>query len=101
MKIVVKNARGLSKVKGLIGKKSPQAILLTTRFGIHTFGLRFPIDLAVIDRKDVVQAVRRNFQPNGVFLWSPKYDRILELPQGTLKMRGITKGEMLELKIIE
>jgi len=98
MKIVVRNTRGFSKMKGLIGQTNPEAILITTRFGIHTFGLRFPIDLAVLDDAGVVQTIRKGFQPNGIFLWSPRFNRILELPAGTLEKKKIKKG--IEITLI-
>lgn len=84
-------------MKGLIATNEPEAILIQTRFGIHTFGLKFPIDIVVIDRENIVQSTKYSFKPNGIFLWSPKYDRVLELPVGTLKEKGIKKGEKLTL----
>lgn len=100
MRITVRKTKNvLEKMRGLIAASEPEGILIQTRFGIHTFGLRFPIDLAVIDREDYVRTLRHEFKPNGIFLWSPKYDRILELPKGTLKENKIKKGEKLELLI--
>ena len=93
----VTKTRALSKIIGLIGANHPQALLIKTRFGIHTFGLRFPIDLAVLDHNGVVQTTRKGFKPNGIFLWSPRYNRILELPVGTLEKKQIKKGVQMTL----
>lgn len=35
----------IEKVVGLIGKDKPIALLIKTHFGIHTFGLKFSIDV--------------------------------------------------------
>lgn len=99
IRLSIHKANGIEKVKGLIGKKNPEAILIQTRFGIHTFGLKFPIDIAVIDRTDAVQITKYSLKPNSIFLWRPKYDRILELPAGTLKEKGIKKGTVLTLNL--
>ncbi|MEN9407334.1 MAG: hypothetical protein RLZZ455_550 [Candidatus Parcubacteria bacterium] len=93
----VKAANGIHKVRGLIGASHPQALLIKTRFGIHTFGLRFPIDLAVLDHDGFVQTIRKGFRPNGIFLWSPRYSRILELPEGTIEKKQIKKGVQITL----
>lgn len=93
----IKAANGIHKVRGLIGASEPESIVLKTRFGIHTFGLRFPIDLAVLDHNGVVQTTRKGFKPNGIFLWSPRYNRILELPVGTLEKKQIKKGVQMTL----
>ncbi len=99
--VQVKKAYGLQKVKGLIGDKHARGILIQTRFGIHTFGLRFPIDIIVLDRDDIVRVVKHSFKPNGIFLWPIRYDIVLELPQGMIKEKGITIGEKLALVLEE
>jgi hypothetical protein len=79
----------LGKIIGLIGKKTPQAIFFKTRFGIHTFGVRFPIDVVILDNNKIVVATKKYLQPNKVFLWNPRYNSVLELPEGTIKKQNI------------
>lgn len=71
---------------GLIGQKNPQPVLIKTRFGIHTFGLKFPITVLVLKKQEeeniykVIQ-IKQNLLPNHFFFWNPKYNLILEFPQ--------------------
>lgn len=86
----VKKAKNIKeKVQGLIGKDKPYAMMLETRFGIHTFGLRFPIDVVILDDKNKIVSIRENMKPCRIFLWNPRYKKVLELPAGTIR-----KGDM-------
>ena len=99
--ISVKKANNIKeKIIGLIGKDKPQALMLKTRFGIHTFGLKFPIDVVILDKKNKVVKLKKSLKPNNIFLWNPMYDKILELPEGTIEKKGIKTYNMLNLKII-
>ena len=84
------------KFFGLIGKEKPENILIQTRFGIHTFFLKFPIDVVILDEKNkVVDA--KTISPNRIFFWNPIYDKVLELPTGTIKEKKIKIGEKIKL----
>lgn len=88
------------KVIGLIGKSSPEPILIKTRFGIHTFGLKFPIDVLILDRENKVQYIKKNLGPNRIFFWKPIYNIVLELTGGTVKKKGIKIGYYIDLIFI-
>lgn len=86
----LKEARNLKeKMQGLIGKNKPFTLMIRTRFGIHTFGLKFSIDVLILDNKNKVVSIRENLRPNKIFLWNPMYEKVLELPQGTIDRKGI------------
>jgi len=85
----------LPSTLGLIGKKRPQSIVVRTRFGIHTFGLRFPIDVIVLNSKNEVIRQKEHLYPLKVFFWNPKYNLVLELPDGILKRTRTTLGDKL------
>jgi len=85
------------KSLGLIMKEKPLRLLIKTRFGIHTFGVKFPIDIVVLDSSFNVKSVRESLQPNRVFFWNPVYDQILELPEGDIGELGIEVGQKLIL----
>lgn len=85
------------KTKGLLGTKSPYPLLLQTRFGIHTFGMKFPIDILILDNKNKIRAVKENLKPNRLYLWNPKYKRIIELPNHTISSKKIEKGETIQV----
>jgi len=87
----------LDRLTGLIGKHQAHGLLIRTRFGIHTFFLKFPIDVVVIDKDDTVVKLKDYIKPHRIFLWNPKYDRVLELPKGTIKENDITIGTKIRL----
>jgi uncharacterized protein len=85
----------LKKAIGLIGEKKPQAILFMTRFGIHTFGVRFPIDVLILNKNKQIVKVKENLQPNRFFFWNPKYTIVLELPEGTIQKNKIEHNHII------
>lgn len=101
VKLFVKEAASLrEKIQGLIGKEKPQAILLKTHFGIHTFGLKFSIDVLILSNDNKVVSLKRNLQPNNIFLWNPRYEKVLELPQGTIEKEQIKINMPLDISIL-
>ena len=64
----------LGKIKGLLGEKTPQAIVFNTRFGIHTFFLHFPIDVVILNKNGRIVTLRKGLKPNRIFFWNIKFD---------------------------
>ncbi len=83
---------------GLIGKGKAEPMLFKTRWGIHTFGVRFPIDVVVFDKSGVVMKIKTGLKSNRFFFWNPKFMNILELPEGEIKKSGLKIGDKLEIK---
>jgi uncharacterized membrane protein (UPF0127 family) len=82
---------------GLLKNKEPEAVYFKTRWGIHTFFMKFPIDILILDRKGRVVTIWKQMKPNRVFLWNPLYDTVLELPAGTIENKKIKPGEIINL----
>lgn len=97
MKIKVKRLNGFAKIKGLIGEKSAESIYFQTRFGIHTFGLRFPIDVLILDSQGTVVKTKKNMGRNRIFLWNPKFNTVIELPKGTIERKKIRIGAEINI----
>ena len=96
--IKVKKASTITqKARGLIGKNKPQALLIKTRFGIHTFGLKFPIDVLILDKNQRIVHLKENLQPNRIFVWLPIYDTVVELPTGFIKSKHLQKSNKVSL----
>jgi uncharacterized membrane protein (UPF0127 family) len=91
--IYIKKLSGLNKIRGLIGKNTPTPVFFTTRFGIHTFGLKFPIDVLILDNCNRVVRQKHSLYPNKLFFWPPVYNRVLELPAGTISRQKIKIGD--------
>ncbi len=85
------------KAKGLRGQETPAAMFFETRWGIHTFGMKFPIDCVVLSDEFEVKYVREDMKPGRFFFWRPKYKNVLELPAGTVFKTGTKIGDTLEL----
>lgn len=89
----VKVLRGLwENVKGLIGEDKPRRLLLKTRFGIHTFGVKFPIDVVILDKNYYVRKIKKSLGSNRICFWNPAYPIVLELPVGDVKRLGLCLG---------
>lgn len=97
MILKVKRLHGFAKVKGLIGEKSRKPIYFQTRFGIHTFGVRFPVDVVILDNKNRVVKLKQNLEPYRLFFWNPIYNQVLELPEGIIKKKNIQLGQQIRL----
>ena len=96
--LVVKEAKTLrEKMIGLIGKEKPIPFLMKTRFGIHTFGLKFPIDVLVLNKNNRVVSLKKSLKPNRIFLWNPLCNKVLELPEGTIDEKHIKPQEIIKL----
>lgn len=98
VKVTAKFANNLlERMMGLIGKHEAHGLLINTRFGIHTFFLRFPIDVMVIDKSGKVVALKKHLKPHRLYLWNPKYDRVLEMPENTIEKNNIKIGTNITL----
>jgi uncharacterized protein len=76
-----------ARVKGLLGKSSLPAgegLLIKPCKGIHTFFMKFPIDVVFLDQNDAVIALFRNFPPNRITPVYYKAKAVLELPAGVV-----------------
>jgi uncharacterized protein len=65
--------------------------------GIHTFGMRFPIDVVFLDRKKRVRKIHRNMQPRRMSLCLLAHS-VLELPAGTAEAAQTEAGDQLEFQ---
>jgi len=95
----VRESRNIrEKIQGMIGKSEPMALMIKTRFGIHTFGVKFPIDVLILDNKNKAVSIKENLKPNRIFLWNPLYEKVIELPSGTIKKNVIKMHDSITLK---
>jgi uncharacterized protein len=68
---------------------------------IHTFGMRFPIDVAFLDRGLKVKRIYHHLAPFRLttFVWGAQ--SVLELPVGALQNTGTTVGDELQISPME
>ncbi|HOL73300.1 MAG TPA: DUF192 domain-containing protein [Bryobacteraceae bacterium] len=65
--------------------------------GVHTFGMKFPIDVLFLDRKRKVLKIRANM-PRGRIALCLSAHSVLELPAGTAEATGTQPGDQLEFE---
>lgn len=90
----------LKRMKGLLGRKEfkeGQAIILAPCNGIHTFFMRFPIDVLFVDRENMIIALRQAIKPFRLSAFYRQAKFVIELAAGSLIASGSTKGDILEL----
>jgi hypothetical protein len=64
---------------------------------VHTFFMKFPIDLIYLDRAHRVRATVRALRPWRLSMCLPAHS-ILELPVGTIDRTNTRKGDQLSLE---
>lgn len=95
-------ARSLRKrVKGLIGRSLQEfaqggALWIVPCDGVHTFGMRFPIDVAYLDGQGRILRTYHHLAPYRLAALSFKAKSVLELPPGTLAQTNTDVGDVLE-----
>ena len=90
-------ARPLRRMRGLLGRSSLPAgegILLRPAGSVHTFFMRFPIDVVFLDREQRVVGIEPGLAP-----WRTSRRRgakaVVELAAGEAARRGLQVGERL------
>ncbi len=96
-RVTVADTSDLRK-RGLLGRAGldpGEGLWLVPCEWVHMFGMRFPIDIVVLNSNDVVVGVQENLKPGwiGKFFWGG--DSTLELPVGTIRSTGTQKGDTI------
>jgi len=90
----------LKRMKGLLGKtemKAGEALLIKPCMSIHTFFMRFPIDIIFLNKRNKVIALIKNLKPNRLTRLYPSAASVLELPAGTLNTTDTRVGDDIEI----
>ncbi|MBL1081215.1 DUF192 domain-containing protein [Streptomyces actinomycinicus] len=81
-----------ARTRGLLGRDSISgAMLLSPASGVHTFGMRIPIDVAYLDRRLTVIAVR-TMPPARLGLPRLRARHVVEAEAGTMAGWGLRAG---------
>jgi uncharacterized protein len=87
----------LARTKGLLGRDSIDGAMLLKARSVHTFGMRFPIDVAICDKELVVVATR-TLVPYRIALPRWKGVQVLEARAGAFETWRLRAGDRLEIK---
>src|SRR5882757_8106199 len=89
---------GATRRKGLLGRSdlpAGEGLWIVPCESVHTFGMKFPIDLVYLDRKKKVKKVRSAVPPWRLSACLSAHS-VLELASGTIKMTQTKPGDTLE-----
>jgi uncharacterized membrane protein (UPF0127 family) len=90
----------LKRMKGLLGKDkllAGEALWIKPCVSIHTFFMKFPIDVLFLNKKNQVIAVIKNLKPNRITRLYLKAMSVLELPEGVLDATDTRAGDKIEI----
>ncbi len=90
---------GLSRIVGLLGESqlpSGDGLLIVPSQGVHTLGMRFAIDIAVLDGNWKVIGTKHNMRPFRLTRMFWKAAAVLELPAGSLDSTLTCVGDTIE-----
>ncbi|KOX02090.1 DUF192 domain-containing protein [Streptomyces sp. NRRL B-3648] len=88
-----------ARTKGLLGRDSLDgAMLLSPASGVHTFGMRIPIDVAYLDRHLTVLAVR-TMPPGRLGLPRLRARHVLEAEAGAMTKWGLSAGVRVVVEV--
>ncbi|MDQ7031016.1 MAG: DUF192 domain-containing protein [Ardenticatenia bacterium] len=88
------------RLRGLMFRRelAPEdGLLLVPEWSIHTFFMRFPIDVIFLSRSDVVLATYEHVRPNRLGPACRGAHKVLELPVGTVKHSQTKEGDQFEI----
>ena len=93
-----------SRLCGLMGKDaasfpSGDGLWIIPSRGVHTFAMKFPIDILYLDADKLVVHVELNLKPWRVAPVSMRTASVLELPGNTLKSSGTAIGDEIEIAV--
>ena len=90
----------IKRMKGLLGQKemkAGEALWIKPCMSIHTFGMKFPIDVIFLNKKNEVIAIKKNLRPNRLTRIYFSSVSVLELPAGTIDVTATEIGDKIEI----
>ena len=94
----------LTRLVGLLKRRNlgpEEALWLIPSKGIHTIGMKFPIDVVFLDKDNVVLGIISELMPYRITRVRLMGHSVLELPKGTLKKTRTEVGDQLEISLFE
>lgn len=87
-----------SRLRGLLGRDGLDgALLIRPARSVHTFGMRFAIDVAFCDR-DLVVVGTTCLRPHRAHAPRPRTRAVLEAEAGAFERWGLRAGDRLEVR---
>ncbi|HUK17536.1 MAG TPA: DUF192 domain-containing protein [Bryobacteraceae bacterium] len=95
-----------SRLRGLMGARAEnfsagQGLWIVPSRGVHTFAMRFAIDVVYLDRDKVVVHLEPNLQPWRLAPVRLRATSVLELPDNTLRSTSTAVGDQIEIGVAQ
>jgi uncharacterized membrane protein (UPF0127 family) len=93
----------LSRLLGLVGRRQLDAgcgLLIRPSSGVHTFGMRFAIDVIALDKSGKVKRIWHRMPPFRVTAINFGTCSVLELAAGEANRHQIDLGDQLEVNFV-
>jgi uncharacterized membrane protein (UPF0127 family) len=87
-----------SRMKGLLGKKElsqGEGLWIRPCKGVHTFGMKFAIDVIILNRQQCVIAIKHELKPNRMTTIYPGAATVLELPVASARDAQLSVGDVI------
>lgn len=91
----------LSRFIGLLGRRGlnpGEGLLIRPSNGVHTLGMRFAIDVLMLDRSGTVIDVHERLVPFRMTRINWRVSDVLELPTGTIATTRTAVGDRLSIE---
>jgi len=89
----------VTRMKGLLGRDGlakGEGLWIVPTEGVHTFRMRFALDLVFLNKKKRVTKVVQRLKPSRMAI-SLRARSVLELPAGVIEETGTAVGDEIEL----
>jgi hypothetical protein len=94
---------GPSRNKGLLGREGllpGEGLWIVPCEAVHTFFMRFPIDLVYLDRNKRIKKLRSNVSAWRVSACLTAHS-VIELPAGTIREARAERGDTIEITAVQ
>lgn len=95
----------LARLRGLIGTtaeefRAGKGLWIVPCEGVHSFGMKFAIDVIYLDRQNRVIHLVRKLKPSRLAAVKLRSRSVLELPSGEIERSGTSIGDRIEISDI-
>lgn len=90
-----------SRFRGLMFRKSIEsdyALHIKPCNQIHTFNMKFPIDVVYLSKDGTIVEIHENVMPNRICKTVKRAESVIEINASISSKLGIFKGDMLEIQ---
>lgn len=92
-----------ARLRGLLGRprlRPGQGLVISPSRGVHTWGMSYPIDVALVGDHGRVAAVYPGLEPWSHTGMHDHVELAVELPEGTVEASGTRAGDRVEVDVV-